>query len=66
LNLLFAGKATISKKEVGSSRISVEMKKSTGVKMKTEAGVKEVKVIVILISLFIFSSNYLKFLYAHI
>jgi hypothetical protein len=66
LNLLFAGKATISKKEVGSSRISVEMKKSTGVKMKTEAGVKEVKVIVILISLFIFSSNSLKFLYAHI
>jgi hypothetical protein len=66
LNLLFAGKATISKKEVGSSRISVEMKNSTGVKMKTEAGVKEVKVIVILISLFIFSSNSLKFLYAHI
>jgi hypothetical protein len=66
LNLLFAGKATISKKEVGSSRISVEMKKSTGVKMKTEAGVKEVNVIVILISLFIFSSNSLKFLYAHI
>jgi hypothetical protein len=33
---VFGGKVTASKKEAGSSPISVEVKKPTGVKIKTE------------------------------
>jgi hypothetical protein len=55
---MFVGKNTASKKEVGSSRISVEVKKPTGVKIKTEKKAKEMKVIFNLISL-LFSNIFL-------
>jgi hypothetical protein len=35
------GKATTSKKDTGSSNVSIRVKKPAGVKIKTEAGFKK-------------------------
>jgi hypothetical protein len=55
----------VSKMEAESSRITVEVKKLTGVKIKTEEEVNEVKVILILISL-LFSRFLLSFLRSYV